>query len=260
MEEKTLKEELEAPVAKIKNEIAVLCEGADMITCENQQDYKILMSQEDVAANFKKQVEDYWNPAIQKAHALHKELTTKRGEMLKPLEAFISICKSVGGNYLMLEQRREQERLDKIRREAEEIRRKQEAELAAQAEKLRRQQEAELKRQQEAFKNSPAELARQAEILRVKQAEAQAALKREAEARMIDTAAIPTEAPKTEAGEGRAQVQTWKFRVKDANLVPRSFMVLNEKMIQSVVTAMKDKTQIAGIEVFMESSVRRTGR
>jgi hypothetical protein len=264
--EETLKEASEAPVENMKNQIALLVQGADMITCETREEYVVLCKQGDLAASMRKQVEKYWDGTeetpgpVKKAYSLWKDLTGKRGAMLKPLESFISTVGKVGGQFLAIEQRREQERLDVIRKQAEEIRKKQEAEAAKEAEALRRKQEAEAKAQAERFKNSPSELARQAEILRVKQAEAQAQLKRDAEARMIDTAAIPTEAPKTEAGEGRAQVQTWKYRVKDLDLVPRSFMALNEKMVQSVVTAMKDKTQIPGIEVYMESSVRRTGK
>jgi len=266
MEEKSLKEEVEAPVLKMKNEVANLCMGADLITCETRTDYELLIKQDNVAAGFEKRVTEYWdgtdeNPGpIKKAHDLHKVLTLKRAEMLNPLKAFRQAVGRITGGWLALEQRREQDRLDKLRREAEAIRAKQEAELKAAADKLRKEQEAERLKKQIEFQNSPAELARQNEILRVRQQEAQAQLERDAKARMVDTAAIPMTAEKVEAGDGRASVEKWSWEIVDESLVPREYLMLDEKKINKVVTAMKDKTNIPGIRVKKETSVRRTGR
>ena len=134
------------PIATVRQEIVVLTEGSELLSCTTREEYTGICKAEDRAMQFKKQVEDYWNPLVTKAFALHRELTGKRGEMLKPLEAFIAICKRTGGEFLALEQRAEQERLDKIRREAEAIRAKQEEELKAAAEKLKKEQEAEAER------------------------------------------------------------------------------------------------------------------
>lgn len=247
------------PTASIKNQIMVLTEGAELISCDSRSDYELLVKQEDAAVAFKKQVEDYWNPSIAKAHALHKELTGKRAEMLKPLEAFIAVTKKVGGAFLALEQRREQERLDAMRREAERIRREQEAKLAAEQAAFRAKQEAERKAAEEAFKNSPAELAKAKARL-----EAEQQAQREREARqaeeMIDTSLVPSEAAKVSAGAGRTSVKTYTYRVVDESLVPRKYLVLNTKAIQSEVTCFKEKTNIPGIEVVEETSTRRTGR
>lgn len=247
------------PTASIKNQIMVLTEGAELIACETRSDYELLVKQEDAAVAFKKQVEDYWNPSIAKANALHKELTGKRGEMLKPLEAFIAVTKKVGGAFLALEQRREQERLDAMRREAERIRAEQEAKLAAEQAAFRAKQEAERKAAEEAFKNSPEELAKAKARL-----EAEQQAQREREARkaeeMIDTSLVPASATKVSAGAGRTAVETWTYEVVDESLVPRKYLVLNTKAIQSEVTSFKDKTQIPGIRAVKETSTRRTGR
>ena len=103
---------------ELKMEIAKMTEGADMLSVETRADYEALIKHENTAVAIKKQVEEYWNPPIAKANALHKELTGKRAEMLKPLEAFISACRKAGGAFLALEQKREQERLDAIRNQA----------------------------------------------------------------------------------------------------------------------------------------------
>ncbi len=103
---------------ELKMEIAKMTEGADMLSVETRADYEALIKHENTAVAIKKQVEEYWNPPIAKANALHKELTGKRAEMLKPLEAFISACRKAGGAFLALEQKREQDRLDAIRNQA----------------------------------------------------------------------------------------------------------------------------------------------
>ena len=76
----------------------------------------------------------------------------------------------------------------------------------------------------------------------------------------IDTSLIPMDVPKVEAGDGRALVQTWTFTVVDEAKVPREYLILDEVKIRKVVQALKDKTNIPGIVVRMETSVRRTGK
>lgn len=247
---------------EIKNQVATLTEGYELMTCDTREEYAVICKQKDMAAKMMEQVTEYWDGTkdkpgpIKKAYDTWKDLTGKRGAMLKPLEAFVSVCGKVGGKFLADEQQREQARLDQIRRQAEEIRARQEAELRAKAEKLRKEQEAEAARQREALRNSPAELARQAEILKAQQAEAQAQLKRDAESRMVDTDSIPLTAAKVEAGEGQTTVQTWKFEVVDEAIIPREYLMLNEAAVKKIVTALKDKTNIPGIRVHMETSVR----
>lgn len=290
------------PTSEIEKSIATLTQGNELITCHTRAEYETLIYQDDIAAGFEKQVAEYWDGSkekpgpVSKAYSLWKDLTSKRKAMLDPLKAFRSAVSGVTGPFLQAEQRKEQERLDALVSQADEMRRKQEAELAKQAEKLRKEQEAEAKRladhaevlrkqqaalaaaQAEKFKNSPAEKARQAAIfkqqqeeakaeaarqaeeLRQEQAEDQERLAREAQARMIDTSLIPTVADKASAGDGRAMFQKWVFDVKDEKLIPREYFVLDTSAVQKVVSALKDKCRIPGIVVRMEASVRRTGR
>lgn len=91
-----------------------------------------------------------------------------------------------------------------------------------------------------------------------KQQEQAAALQKQATQMGLDTSLIPQEAPKPNLGGGRTLVQTWTFRVVDENQVPREYLVLDTKKIQGVVTALKDKTNIPGVEVFKENTIRRT--
>ena len=245
---------------ELKMEIAKMTEGADMLSVETRADYEALIKHEDTAVTIKKQVEEYWNPPIAKANALHKELTGKRGEMLKPLEAFIAACRKAGGAFLALEQKREQERLDAIRRETERIRKEQEAKLAAEAEALRQKQEAERKAAEEAFKNSPEELAKAKARLEAEQAAQREAQARAAAASMVDTSLIPSTAAKVSAGDGRSTVETWTYEVMDEAAVPDSYKVLDLAKIKKQVQLTKDKTNIPGIRPYKTMETRRTGR
>ena len=47
----------------------------------------------------------------------------------------------------------------------------------------------------------------------------------------------------------------WTFRVVDATAIPREFMLVDEVKIRKVVLAMKEQTNIPGIEAFQEASI-----
>ena len=185
-------------VEQIENQVATLTEGADMLAVSTRQEYEALCRQEDTAVAIKKQVEEYFGPDIKKAHELHRSLTSKRKALVDPLDKFIAVCKSVGGAYLMTEQRAKEE---------------QQARLTAQAQEMG-----------------------------------------------LDTSLVPQEAPKAEAGAGRAIVQTWTYEVVDEKLVPRKYWVLDHGKIRADVTNFKDKADIPGVKVVQQSSVRRTGK
>ena len=48
---------------------------------------------------------------------------------------------------------------------------------------------------------------------------------------------------------------SWEFRVVDLSLVPREYLVLDEKKVSKVVKAFKAETRIPGIEAFEEHTV-----
>ena len=112
---------METQETKIKTEIQTLTEGAEFLSVTTRPEYEALCKQEDCAVAFKKQVEDYWNPLVKKAHEVHKDLTSKRGEMLKPLEAFLATVKRVGGAYLAQEQIKAQGEAAALQKQAEEM-------------------------------------------------------------------------------------------------------------------------------------------
>lgn len=55
--------------------------------------------------------------------------------------------------------------------------------------------------------------------------------------------------------EGVSIRQTWRYRVVDEALVPREYLMLDEKKIGAVVRAMKALTRIPGIEAYPDETV-----
>ena len=69
----------------------------------------------------------------------------------------------------------------------------------------------------------------------------------------IVTPAVTYAAPEKVQGEQRKKV--WKFRVVDESLVPREFLVVDEKKIRAQVVAFKGNTKIAGVEVWEDFEI-----
>jgi hypothetical protein len=63
---------------------------------------------------------------------------------------------------------------------------------------------------------------------------------------------ISREVPKV---AGLANRKVWKYRIKDASLLPREFTKPDDQKIAGVVRAMKADTKIPGIEVYSEDSL-----
>ena len=248
----------------IKMEIATLVEGAELISVTTREEYEVLCRQEDVAVGLKKQVLAYFDGTedkpgpVPKAYSLWKDLCGKRGDMVKPLDAFITLSKRVCGGFLAEEQRKEQARLDAIRKEAERIKAEQEARIAREAEELLQRQEAERRAQEEAFKNSPAELAKAKSRLEAEQAAERARQSQQAE-QVIDTSMIPTKAEAVSAGSNRTMVETWDYETVDENLIPNAYRLIDTAKIKKQVQLTKNLTNIPGIRPIKTMSVRRAG-
>ena len=80
--------------------------------------------------------------------------------------------------------------------------------------------------------------------------------KSEAKAETLLSKASSVVAPKVEAYippvVGQSSRTIWKARVVDAALVPREYLVVNEKMLDQVAGATKGKLTVPGVEFFSE--------
>lgn len=111
-------------------------------------------------------------------------------------------------------------------------------------------------RRREAERKAREEAERKAGELR------QAGLKREAAKVVREAAKAPVEVPApvslqstTPKIEGISSRKNWTFRIVNESLVPREYLVPDEKKIRGVVKALKEKAKIPGVEVFAEESV-----
>lgn len=63
---------------------------------------------------------------------------------------------------------------------------------------------------------------------------------------------VPKSVPKV---AGVAMTKQWKFRITDANKIPRQYLTVDEQKIGAIVRALKDQANIPGVEVFSVDSV-----
>lgn len=69
----------------------------------------------------------------------------------------------------------------------------------------------------------------------------------------INTPAVTMAAPEKVAGEIRKKV--WKFEIVDPAIVPREFMVVDEKKVRQAVQLWGEKTKIPGVNVWEDFQI-----
>ena len=161
-----------------------------------------------------KRVEEFFAPVVTLAHQLHKGLLARKQTILDPLEAA------------------DAERRDAIRvfKAAEDQRRRDEEQRLADAQRTEREQAA----------------AREAAALE------SAGEHDAAEAVLAETIATPPAVVVLpDATKGIAKfVRRYGYRIKDERLIPRDFLLPDEKKIGAYARAMKGTGMIPGVEFF----------
>lgn len=210
---------------------------------------------------------------LKQIKALASKLNDERLEMTRPLDttkklimdrfreplAFLDdaekAIKNAIGTY-ETEQRRLRLEAEKAAAEAA---RKERERMEAEAAKV--EQAAREKREREEEKARALEAkgrAAEAEAKRKAAEEAEAARLREAEAKRAAAASMPTapvvhfEQPKVAGVSSR---QVWKFEIVDPELLPRKFLVPDEKAIGDVVRSLGDKADIPGVRVYADTII-----
>lgn len=132
-------------------------------------------------------------------------------------------------------------------------------------EEERRRRAAERLLQQEAQRVADAEARKRADDLALRDAaiaEAQGDPEKAEEILMAPRDVVPAFVPpvvlqkEVPQVEGISSSKKWTFRITDETLIPRQYLMVNEPAIRSVVKALKQNTQIPGVEVYSEDSVR----
>lgn len=186
----------------------------------------------EVASNFlknlktlQKEIEAELAPGIEKAFNLHRTLVDQRKRFLAPLQAAEQAIKTKISIFLVEEEQKRLEAQRKAQAAAEAAERKRKAELEAQA-----------KAHEAAGRTEKAEERRQL-----------------AQETFIPTPIVESTVEKQ---KGVSTIQVWKFEITDENLVPREYLMVDEKAIGQVVRALKDKAKIPGVRVYSTNEVR----
>jgi hypothetical protein len=205
------------------------------------------------AATLLQKITKTCEPTIKAAHAAHKAATTMRAELCAPIDAAVSTLKQNMAAF----QRAEKEREERERREAEELRRRhEEQQRAARMEADRLVAEAEAAaRHAEVSQDALDALTAEIEADAAAEA-ANAALDRIEECAVSPYVQVNAAAKAT----GVSSATVYRWRVVDKSLVPPSYWTINEKAIDAFVRVAKATTDIPGIEVYTEESIRVSAR
>ena len=195
-------------------------EKAKAITITNQQTYEQAANFIVAIATLEKEIKDHHKPIKDAANKAHKEAVAAEKRLLDPLLEAKGIINRRLGAWTQ-----EQERI------------RQEAERKAREEAQKREEEARLKLAEEAAKQGATEET-QMEIL-------------DTPIPMPQPVAAPTYRP-ISGVSGRTY---WKWRIVDANQIPREYLMVDEMKINGIVRAMKQSTKIPGIEVYPDTGM-----
>ncbi len=174
----------------------------------------------------RQEVADTFDDHIRRAHEAHKALVREKADAEAPLTEAEGIIKVALVTYRNAQ---EQKRKDEERRLAEEA--------------CRRQQER--------------ALAEAAALEAAGEVEEAAALLEDATTAPAPVVVLPSSTPKV---SGISYKSIWKFRIVDANKVPREFLCVDAVRIGGVVRALKGATKIPGVEVYEEQIAAASGR
>jgi hypothetical protein len=153
----------------------------------------------------------------------------------------------------MISYQQEQERI----RQAEEsrlreIQRQEQIRIQQEQERIRLEQEAIRKAAEEAAKQGETE---SAEILQMEaEIAAEEAKKVEVQAFAVAVAPVVV-APTIRPISGISIRKIWKFRVVDANLIPREYLLVDESKLGKLATTLKESATVPGVVFYSEDSV-----
>lgn len=179
-----------------------------------------------------KEAEEFFAPMKESAHKTHKEICSKETKIRKPLEDAKRYLSGLIGAF-------------DVRMEAD-----------RRAEEQRLQEQADQEAAEESKRISVETAISDAILLEeVGDKEGAVAVLNNPVPVPIRAPAIvlPRAVPKT---EGVSTTTRWKFRITDEELIPREYLVVDEKAIGKVVEALKGKVNIPGIQAYPDTTAR----
>lgn len=212
--------------------------------------------------SMKNRIVAFFRDSKEKAHATWKSIVANEKGFTDRLDAFEAAGKRAIVAFDQTEERKrieEQRRLQAIADEAaRKEREKQEAEARRQRQieqEAREKAEAMRKAAEAANAEEKARLLREAETADRKAAAANVkAETREENAASVIAPVVQVATVQVKA-KGESTRAIWKARVVDVALVPREYMIVNEKALDGIAKATKGSISIAGIEFYSENSL-----
>lgn len=219
-------------------EMAVLVQG---LTVHDPESYAAAGEWIKTVAAYLKKVNELMGPIVEANHRAHKVAVQQRDALLRPAEG----CKRILGDRMAAWDQRQAD----LRREAEAAARREQARLEheareqAEAEQRRLQREAETRRLEEAaLMEQAGDRAGASRLL-----DAPVPVPVVTPAPVFVPAPPPPMAPKV---EGVSYRDVWEYEITDPALLPREYLMPDEKRIGSVVRAMRAETQIPGVRAY----------
>jgi len=201
---------------EVSTRALTIIEQAHAITIRDSEDYTRAGDLWKSIKDLKEQVNETFSPIISKAHAAHKEALAQKAKIFDPLDAAGRIVKKVMERYDTAQEairQAEERRLREIARKAEEERLLMEA-IAAEA--------AGEKEEATAIMEAPVYVA---------------------------PVVVPKEVPKVQGVSFRT---IWRYRITDERKIPREYLKPDDVKIGQVVRALKNQTNLPGIETYEE--------
>jgi len=247
---------------ELKKEVTTMEEMTRTVAVRTPEERVVVFGFIQAVKAKKRAIVDYFAEMKEAAFKAHRAISVAEKAETDKLDAFEAAGKRAIMNYDETENQKrlaEQRRLQAIadeqaRREREKA--QQEAARQAEIEKSARDKAEAARRA--AMAASEAERAKLlSEAAAADRKAAAAAAKSENAANIAESvvAAVVEVAPVAEKQKGESVRKVWKWRLVDAALVPREYMVVNEAALNKMAGAMKGAIIIPGIQWYSEDSM-----
>ncbi len=210
---------------EVESKALSIVEQANMVKVTDAESYRVAGFLWKTIGEVMKEVSETFDPIISATHKAHTQACDQKKKYYVPLEKAYKEVKRLMGVF-----ESEQERI----RQEEQRRLEEEARISAEEHLLKDAIYAE----EEALQNgaSPEEAAQEAEAVISQPVR-------------VAPVVLPKATPKVQGVVFRT---IWKFRIKDANAIPRQYLIPDEKAIGAVVRSSQGRIRIAGIEPYEE--------
>lgn len=209
--------------AELTKESSIIVQRANALAVASGEEFRIASEELRGIKTYRKRVDDTFGPLVKSAHEAHKQLLATKATFDGPAAQAETIIKRKMGDWELAERKRAAEEERRLREEARKV---EEERRLAEAEALEAQGQDE---QAEAVIAAPAP---------------------------APVVVVRPDIPKV---QGVSVRKSWKFRIVNAALIPRQYLIPDEKRIGEHARSMKETASIAGVEFYEEAVTSASG-